>query len=59
VTGEPSLSDYLFVGDYIDAASAPRTGRIDLIWTDRRDKTDIMDLEDDVWSDRGAPPPAP
>jgi hypothetical protein len=59
VTGEPSLSDFIFVGDYIDAASAPRTGRIDLIWTDRRDKTDIMDLEDDVWSDRGAPPLAP
>ena len=50
VTDVPSLSDYEFIGDYFDSAATMR--RYHLAWTDRGDKTDIFDLEDDVFADR-------
>jgi hypothetical protein len=48
VTEQSSLTDFQFIGDYIDlTADAPFT-----VWTDRRDKVSIFDLEDDVWGSR-------
>jgi hypothetical protein len=49
-----SLSDFAFVADYFDV-SVHRSvdDRIAyVIWTDRRDKTSIFDLEDDVAMDK-------
>ena len=50
VTDRSSLSDFVFMGDYIDLTAA--TGSPFAIWTDRRDKRSIFDLEDDVWGGR-------
>jgi hypothetical protein len=50
VTDQSSLSDYVFIGDYIDGAANSR--RYHVIWTDRADKTSIFDYEDDVFADR-------
>jgi hypothetical protein len=50
VTDVPSLSDFEFIGDYFDSAANMR--RYHLVWTDRADKTSIMDLEDDIYADR-------
>ena len=47
VTDVSSISDFIFVGDYFDLA--PTDEFFFGIWTDRRDKTDIFDLEDDVY----------
>jgi hypothetical protein len=48
VTDQASLTDFNFLGDYIDlTAEIPYT-----IWTDRRDKLSIFDDEDDVWGSR-------
>jgi hypothetical protein len=48
VTEQSSLSDFFFLGDYIDlSADAQFT-----VWTDRRDKLSIFDLEDDIWGSR-------
>ena len=50
VTDTSSRSDFSFIGDYFDISYTDllndKTAYV--IWTDRRDKTDIMDLEDDV-----------
>jgi hypothetical protein len=48
VTEQSSLSDYLFLGDYIDLSADARF----TIWTDRRDKVSIFDPEDDIWGSR-------
>jgi hypothetical protein len=50
VTDVVSLSDFLFIGDYFDTTTTMR--RFHLAWTDRGDKTDIFDVEDDVFADR-------
>jgi hypothetical protein len=50
VTDNPSLSDFIFIGDYIDSAATMR--RFHLVWTDRADKTSIFDFEDDIFADR-------
>jgi hypothetical protein len=50
VTDVPSLSDNGFIGHYFGGAATMR--RYYLAWTDRGDKTDILDFEDDVFSDR-------
>jgi hypothetical protein len=47
---QSSLSEYLFIGDYIDGAANSR--RYHVIWTDRADKTSIFDYEDDIFTDR-------
>jgi len=52
-----SMSDWDFIGDYIDSSTA-NTGTpfVHVIWTDRSDKKsipgDIVDFEDDVWTTR-------
>jgi hypothetical protein len=50
VTEVVSFSDFEFIGDYFDTATTMR--RFHLAWTDRGDKTDILDFEDDVFADR-------
>ena len=50
VTDVVSFSDNEFVGDYFDTTTTMR--RFHLAWTDRGDKTDIFDFEDDVFADR-------
>lgn len=50
VTEVVSLSDFDFIGDYFGTATTMR--RFHLAWTDRGDKTDILDFEDDVFADR-------
>ena len=50
VTDVVSFSDNEFVGDYFDTSTTMR--RFHLAWTDRGDKTDIFDFEDDVFADR-------
>lgn len=50
VTDVVSLSDNEYIGDYFDTAATMR--RFHLAWTDRGDKTDIFDFEDDVFADR-------
>lgn len=42
-----SIVDYVFIGDYFDLAANNQF--VFGIWTDRRDKTDIMDFDDDVF----------
>lgn len=50
LTNASSLTDFEFIGDYIDATSTIGTLiRTNIAWTDRRDKTSIFDFEDDVW----------
>jgi hypothetical protein len=53
VTGQSSLDQYYFAGDYFDSSATGR--RYHVIWTDRGDKTSIFDYESDVftqWYDR-------
>jgi hypothetical protein len=50
VTAQSSISDFNFLGDYIDLSTD--NGSLFAVWTDRRDKTSIMDPEDDVWGSR-------
>ena len=47
VTSQASLSDFFFAGDYNDLT--PTTGGLFTVFTDRRDKRSIFDLEDDIW----------
>ena len=48
-TDVPSLSDESYIGDYFDSAVTMR--RYHLVWTDRADKIDIFDHEDDILAD--------
>ena len=50
VTDVVSLSDLDFIGDYLGIAATMR--RFHLVWTDRADKIDILDPEDDIFADR-------
>jgi hypothetical protein len=50
VTEESSLSDFIFIGDYVDLTAD--NGSLFGIWTDRRDKLSIVDFEDDVFGSR-------
>jgi hypothetical protein len=50
VTEVPSLSDDGFIGHYFGTTASMR--RFHVAWTDRADKTDILDPEDDVFADR-------
>lgn len=54
VTDVSSISDFLFIGDYIDSSTNQVTtdNTAQVIWTDRSDKASYMDFEDDVYSDR-------
>jgi hypothetical protein len=47
VTDQASLSDFIFAGDYNDLT--PTNGGLFTVFTDRRDKRSIFDLEDDIW----------
>jgi hypothetical protein len=47
VTDRASLSDFIFAGDYNDLT--PTNGGLFTVFTDRRDKLSIFDLEDDIW----------
>lgn len=47
VSDATSIVDFIFIGDYFDLAANDKF--FFGIWTDRRDKTDIFDLEDDVY----------
>jgi len=42
-----SIVDYVFIGDYFDLTTSGNL--VYGIWTDRRDKNDIFDFEDDVF----------
>jgi hypothetical protein len=46
VSDVSSINDFLFVGDYIDLTA---NDKLFGVWTDRKDKRDIFDLEDDVF----------
>ena len=46
VSDQSSMSDFFFIGDYVDLSNGFA------IWTDRRVKTDIFDLGDNVWGSR-------
>ena len=50
VTAQSSISDFNFLGDYIDLSTD--NGSLFAVWTDRRDKLSFMDPEDDVWGSR-------
>jgi hypothetical protein len=50
VTDVVSLSDRDFIGDNFDTTASMR--KVHWAWTDRGDKTDILDPEDDIFSDR-------
>lgn len=49
-----SVSDYWFIGDYIDSSAnrISADNRVWGIWTDRSDKTSVFDYEDDVFADK-------
>jgi len=47
VSDATSIVDFVFIGDYFDLAVNDQY--VFGIWTDRRDKTDIFDFEDDVF----------
>ena len=47
VSDATSIVDFVFIGDYFDLAVNDQF--VFGIWTDRRDKTDIFDFEDDVY----------
>lgn len=53
VTDASSVSDFIFLGDYIDSSTSRTTSdrTAHVVWTDRSDKASIMDFEDDVLSD--------
>lgn len=48
-----SVSDYLFIGDYIDSGMTSR--RYHVVWTDRADAYSKMDFDDDVLHDYFTP----
>lgn len=48
VTTQSSLSQYYTMGDYFDSSATQR--RYHVVWTDRADKTDILDYECDVFA---------
>ena len=50
VSGRASRSDFIFLGDYIDLTAT--NGSQFAVWTDRRDKGTVFDLEDNVWGSR-------
>jgi hypothetical protein len=50
VSEESSMSDFIYVGDYIDITSSNTS--VFGIWTDRRDKSSIFDFEDAVYGAR-------
>ncbi len=50
VTDVSSVSDFVFIGDYIDSSATVRVFHV--AWTDRADKLSIDDGEDDVYHDR-------
>ncbi len=54
-----SVSDYLFIGDYIDssASKVQADARAHVIWTDRRTKTSEFDYEDNTYAGIVAPVP--
>jgi hypothetical protein len=52
VSDASSINDFVFVGDYIDLAASHKPFGV---WTDRRDKQDIFDLEDDVFGSQIKP----
>jgi hypothetical protein len=47
VSDASSMSDFIYIGDYMDITSNNTT--LFGIWTDRRDKLSILDFEDDVY----------
>lgn len=47
VSDASSIVDFVFIGDYFDLVA--NSTLIYGIWTDRRDKTNVFDLEDDVF----------
>lgn len=47
VSDMTSIVDFIFIGDYFDLAANDQF--VFGIWTDRRDKTEIFDFEDDVF----------
>ena len=53
VTDASSFSDFSFIGDYFDSFVHRSAGDkiAHIIWTDRRDISDIFDLRDDVATD--------
>jgi hypothetical protein len=54
ITDAASLTDYLFIGDYLDASANKRNFHV--VWTDRADAVSIYAYEDDIFHDRFAPP---
>jgi hypothetical protein len=50
VSDTSSISDLVFIGDYNDLTANDRL--LFGVWTDRRDKISIFDLEDDVYGSR-------
>jgi hypothetical protein len=52
VSDASSINDFVFIGDYIDLAAGHTLFGV---WTDRRDKQDILDDEDDVFGSRIKP----
>lgn len=54
ITDASSLSDYAFIGDYLDGSANRRNYHV--VWTDRADAISIYAYEDDVFHDRFAPP---
>jgi hypothetical protein len=53
VSDTSSLSDFIFIGDYVD--TTVDNGSLFTIWTDRRDKLSIFDGEDDTYGSRWSP----
>jgi hypothetical protein len=53
VSDTSSIVDYIFIGDYNDLAANDSV--LFAIWTDRRDKTDVFDFEDDVFGGKRVP----
>jgi hypothetical protein len=50
-----SLSDFIFVGDYIDSSASranPTSNIVQVMWTDRRTKTDILDDLSNIYTDK-------
>jgi hypothetical protein len=51
VTTASSINDFIFIGDYNDLTTNENNLLVG-VFTDRRDKTDIFDFEDDVFGVR-------
>lgn len=50
-----SLSDFIFVGDYIDSSTSrlnPTNNYAQVMWTDRRTKTTIFDDQSNIYTDK-------